>query len=212
MSRILVTISRQLGSGGALIGQQVAERLGIRYVDREILRRAAAALNEDEKRLAEREERVTGFWESFFRNTLLGTPETGYIPPPFNLLYDQDIFSVEAAVIKQIAARESAVIVGRGGLHVLKGYPGLVNVFFHASKAFRIRRVMEIYQVENAKRALAMIDDSDRSRGKFVESMIGSSWTNALSYHLALDTGAAGFSNAVDMTSRLAEAVVKPTS
>jgi len=205
MPHIVVTISRQIGSGGAFIGQQVARRLGIRYLDREIVREAARILKEDEVALAGREERITGLLENFFLVMAIGTPETGYFPPPLRPLYDQDLFAVESEIIQAVAARESAVIVGRGGFHILRGHPGLTNVFFHASEAFRLARVMDIYNIADTGRAREAVEKSDRARRKFLEAMTGENWTDALAYHLCLDTGTAGFSAAVEMVLRLAE-------
>jgi cytidylate kinase len=205
MPQIIVTISRQLGSGGAYIGQQVARRLGIKYLDREILRLASQTLRENEAVVAEREERVSSFLDNFFRTVSLGSPETGYLPPPLRPIYDKDIFTVESDIIRKIAAKESAVIVGRGGFHIMKGYPGLVKVFFHASREFRLNRLKEIYHVADAGEARALLEESDENRGKFIETITGTNWRDALNYHLCLDSEAAGFPQAEEMIVKLAE-------
>ena len=97
MARILVTISRQLGSGGAIIGQQVAERLGIRYLDRE-MSGGRYALMKKRSRLEEREERMMGFGKLFSGNSLLGTPEAGISLPPFNFC-TMKIFSWQSRLL-----------------------------------------------------------------------------------------------------------------
>jgi cytidylate kinase len=76
---LIITISRQMGSGGSEIGFRLAKSLGIRYIDREILTRTARILEEDEQVMADRFERVSGLWEEA---TLfgLGSPESGYTP------------------------------------------------------------------------------------------------------------------------------------
>lgn len=203
MKQIIVTISRQLGSGGAFIGQEVARSLGLRYVDREILGEAAKMLKEDPTVLARREERVSSFMENFFNAMALGSPDTGYIPPPFRLIYDQQIFNAEAAIIRQVAETESAVIVGRGAYHVLKGHPGLLNIFLHAPKELRHKRLMAIYKLDNPADADAMIQDSDNSRKKFIEKVTKASWSDALNFHLCIDTGKTGLSVAVKTISKI---------
>ena len=80
----------------------------------------------------------------------------------------------------------------------MKGKPGLVNVFLHAPKKFRVNRVMEIYNVAASHQAEAMISDSDTSRKNFIEKMTRENWSNALNFHLCIDTEAAGFSNVVE--------------
>ncbi len=204
MAHLIVTISRQLGCGGAYIGQQVARRLGIKYVDREIVRRAASILRENEEVLAEREERVSSLLENILRVMSIGSPEIGYIPPPLRPIYDEDVFAVESDIIRKIAARESAVIVGRGAFHVLRGYPGLVKVFFHAPLEFRLQRLRDVYHV-GAGEARALIEESDEKRRKFIEAMIGTNWQEAPNYHLCFDSETVGFPLAVKMILMLAE-------
>src|SRR5947207_6663552 len=77
-----ITIARQLGSGGSYIGRLLAERLGFKYVDREVLRLAAQELRCDERELAAHAERVSSFWERVFRGFTLGAPDGPYSPPP----------------------------------------------------------------------------------------------------------------------------------
>lgn len=81
-SSITITISRQIGCGGAYIGQEVAKSLGCRYLDREIVRHVANHLKEDESLLIDRQERISSFWENLVRSCSVCIPETGYIPPP----------------------------------------------------------------------------------------------------------------------------------
>ncbi len=204
---ILVTISRQFGSGGAFIGRNVAKRLGYKYIDREILRQAARYLGSDEKTLSGREERVAGFWENFFNAFAVGIPEAGYVPPSMRPVYDRDLFEAEAAIMKEMADARSSVIVGRGGFHVLKGRPGLANVFIHAPREFRIGRAMEIYKIAAEKAAASRVDEMDSERGGFIREMTGADWTDARNYHLSIDTGRVDFASAEEMVLRLVESV-----
>jgi cytidylate kinase len=202
---ILITVSRQLGSGGAHIAQQVAKQLGFRYVDREVLSRATEYLKSEEENLAFREERVSGFIEDLLRGYIYGTPETAYVPPPVLPVYDIELFRTEAAIIKRIADRYDAVIVGRAGFHVLRERPGLVKVFLHAPETSRISRVMEIYHMADPGEAAEMIKESDNSRRRFIDTVAGVEWTDARSYHLSLDTAYSGFEGSEDMLTKLAE-------
>ena len=202
---VLVTISRQFGSGGAYIGQSIAKRLGYEYVDRGILQQAARRLGEEESRLSAREERVTGFWEGFFRAFSTGIPEAGYVPPPIRPVYDKDLFDAEAESINEIADIRDAVIIGRGGFHVLKGRPGLVKVFIHANREFRVRRAMEVYGIKDIKEAASLLDDLDRERRRFIHTMTGVDWTDARNYDLCIDTGVVDFPAAEEMVLKLVE-------
>jgi cytidylate kinase len=204
---ILVTISRQFGSGGAYIGQNVARRLGFEYIDREILRLAARYLGRDEEALSGREERVGGFWENFFNAFASGVPEAGYVPPPIRPVYDRDLFDAEAAIMNEMAERRDSVIVGRGGFHALRGRPGLANVFIHAPKDFRIARAMDVYNIRTTEEAASLVDEMDHERGRFIREMTGADWTDARNYHLSIDTGRVDFASAEEMTSGLVKSV-----
>lgn len=197
--KITITISRQLGSGGTHIGQEVAKHLGCRYMDREILRQVAEHLKEDEIALTDRQERISSIWEKLVRSCCVCTPETGYAPPPIKPLMDAELFAAEALIIRKIAERCSAVIVGRGAFHILSDSPGLVKVFFHAAPEFRIQRVMDIFKMADAGQAEALVADSDRQRRKFIRTTAGVEWTDATNYHLAIDTGIVGFEDACRM-------------
>jgi cytidylate kinase len=195
----VVTVSRQLGSGGSHIGMQVAARLGFKYLDREILQRAAKYLGEEEARLSHREESVSGFWENVLRTFSFSTPEAGYVAPAPALVYDKDLIEVEAQIIREVAGAHDAVIMGRGAAHILSGHAGLVKVFIHASREFRMKRVMEVYSLSDAAQALSMIEDSDRRRERFVRTTFGAHMRDARNYHLCIDTSATGFEAAEQM-------------
>src|SRR5581483_4046064 len=199
MEKVLITLSRQLGCGGAYLGQVVAKRLGYAYLDREILHQAARTLEVEESELANREERVSMLWEKCLSGWMLGSPESPYVPPPLHPVYDRDLFDVEARLIRRAADETDAVIVGRGGFHVLKGRPGLANVFIHAPIEFREKRLMEIYQIKQSKAARSLIDQSDRQRAKYIRTMTGADWTDSRNYHLCLDISKSGFSTAEEM-------------
>jgi cytidylate kinase len=178
-SRILVAVSRQMGAGGAYVGQAVARQLGVRYVDREIL-----------------DERVTSLWSRMAGVLAWGAPEAAYVPPPMPSLYEDDLFAVESRIIREIALREDAVFVGRGGGWTLRSEAGLLTVFLHASEDVRAERVMRAYNVTERAAALELVRESDHQRSRFLESLGGRSWLEVSRYHLTLDTGAVGLDDA----------------
>ena len=197
--RLLITISRQFASGGALLGQALARRLGFAYFDREILRQAAEQLGQEEAMLAKREERLQGFFEKFVQPFMYGSPEAAYMPPPIRAgIDDRALFEAEAEAIRMFAARFDAVIVGRCGFHVLRDEPGLVNVFIHAKAKFRVEHASEAYGM-GPEEAGALVEKTDREREKFVEAMTGIDWADARNYHIAMDSGKTGFKTAEEI-------------
>lgn len=112
---------------------------------------------------------------------------------------DSELFAVEALIIRKIAERYSSVIVGRGAFHILSDISGLVNVFLHATPEFRLRRVMDVFDIKDSEKAKNLIEDSDSQRRKFIRVLSGRDWTDARNYHLSIDTGVVGFADACEM-------------
>jgi len=202
---VVVTIARQLGSGGSFIAQQLARRLDYKYMDREILLEAARQLGHSEELLLSQEERRSPLWEKILRAFSPGVPEAAYVPPPVPLALDKELFQAEAKIIRNVSDLYNAVIVGRGAVHILKGRPGLIHVFIHAGKEFRIRRVMEIYGIRDPGEAHSMVERSDGQRADFIRAMAGAAWTDARNYHLCVDTGIVGFPLAEAWVAQLAK-------
>jgi cytidylate kinase len=186
-SRTTVTIARRMGSGGTYIGRFIAERLGLRYVDREVLQMAAERLGVECESLEPNRERVAGFWEKFLGSLSFGPPEGTYAPPPALTYSDRALFECQSGILRELAARESCVIVGYGAAYVLPRHARMLNIFFHAPLASRIRRVMEIYGVEKES-ARRMVEESDRLRARYFREMTGRDWACADNYHLCVDT------------------------
>jgi cytidylate kinase len=195
-SRTLVAVSRQMGAGGAYVGQAVARQVGIRYVDRELLDEAAKILGRDPAELANLEERVSSLWSRMAGVLAWGAPEAAYVPPPMPSLYEDDLFAVESRIIREIAAREDAVFVGRGAGWLLRSEAGLLTVFLHAPDEVRVERVMRTYDLANRAAALELVRESDHQRSRFLESLGGRSWLDLSRYHLSLDTGAISLDDA----------------
>jgi cytidylate kinase len=196
---LVVTISRQLASGGAYIGQRVAQRLGIRYVDREILSRAAATLGlEDERAIENLEEHASDLWRRMRRAIAIGAPDAKFVPPPPPTIDEGDVQHAQTQFIREIAARDEAVVVGRGAPHVLGTRENVIRVFIHAPKRVRIAEVERIYQL-SSEDARSMVERSDRNRARFVQSLAGRPWTDACLYDLTVDTSVFAPDLAVDL-------------
>jgi cytidylate kinase len=185
--RTTVTIARRMGSGGSYVGQVIAERLSLRYVDREVLHRAAETLGVEEEALEANRERVASFWERFLGSLSFGPPEGTYAPPPVRY-NDKALFECQSGILREIAARENCLIVGYGAAYVLPRHARMVNFFFHAPMRFRVRRVMEIYKLDEEERAREMVEESDRVRARYFKEMTGRDWACADNYHVAVDT------------------------
>ena len=193
----VITISRQLGSGGAFLGQRLAFRLNALYLDHEIVRQAAQELKIPEENLVVRDEKVTSRWQSVLQSFVDST-SWAYDPPPLDTLNDKNLYKVESDIITRIANQRNAIIVGRGGYYVLRQHPRCLSIFLHADIDFRQRRVQELYHV-SAQEALKLISSIDRDRGSYLRALTGQDWLDARQYHLSLDTGVLGLDKAEDI-------------
>ena len=203
---IVITIARDLGSGGSYIGKLVANRLGYAYLDREILQMAAKELGVAEAELQDRKERLQGFWEKLLSVFAIGAVDGVYTPPP-RFVSDEHLRDCERRLIRELAVKGPCVVLGHGGFHLLRGQVRLLNVFVHAPVRFRIERVMSIYHARNKAEALEMIQRSDRERERYVRFFSGVDRTDARNYHLSIDTSVVDFAKATEMIASLAAAL-----
>lgn len=201
---MVITISRQAASGGAYIGHLLAHTLDYQYVEREVLHQAARRLGMEIGELAVVEERKTSFMENLIKGFSFGAPEAAYLPPSRRPVYDHELFKTETAIIKTIASKYNAVIVGHGGYSILKDRPGAVHVFIHAPLEFRIKRLQTFHNI-SSDAASEEIEELDSRRLKFLKTMTGTDWNDARNYHLAIDAQATGFDRAQRMIIELVE-------
>ena len=123
--RMVITISRQMASGGVYIGRSVARRLGYKYIDREILEKAAEQLGADRAALLAVEERCSSFVDNLVKSFTFGTPEAAYVAPSGRPVHDREVFETESRVIRAMADRYDCVVVGHAaffdqGVHDLE--------------------------------------------------------------------------------------------
>ena len=195
-SLFVITISRQLGSGGAYIGQQLAKKLNIFYADREIISRAAKQLSVLERDLETRDEKMISFWDSFLHSLTLMQDE--YIPPQIIVPTDNELFKAEAEVIECIARERSAVIIGRCGSYILRKHPNHICIFLHGNIFFRKARIQKLYKVSEED-AGEMITQSDKERAQYNHSFTGKEWTDAREYDISIDTSKIGVDKSVEL-------------
>ena len=174
----VITISRQLASGGAYIGHLVARKLGYQYVEREVLYAAARALGVDIKDVSGQDEKKSGFLESMLKSFVFGAPEAPYVPPSRKPVYDEELFTAECRIVRQIAESNNTVIVGHAGFAVLSGRPNVFNVYIHAPKEFRMARLMKFHTLSEEE-ALVEIEESDRRRELYLRTRTERDWHDA---------------------------------
>ncbi len=193
---IAITISRQLGSGGAYIGLQLAKKLNYFYADREIIRKAAAKLSVLEEDIEDRDEKISSFWQAFMQTSVF--PPEVYVPQKSIPPTDREIFEAESKVIERISREHSSVIIGRCGFYVLRGYPEHVSVFLHGDRDARVARVQKLYQLTKDD-ADKKVTQNDKARIQYCKTFTGNEWADARNYDLSIDTSKLGLDKAVEL-------------
>ena len=194
---LVITISRQLGSGGSYIGQQLAKKLDMYYADHDIISKAAEQLSFTENDLAFKDEKVESFWESFLRYNVLSqdlnVPAFTRFAPT-----SRQLFEAESKIIHRITEEGAAIIIGRCGFHVLAGYLNKVSIFLYSDMEFRTKRIQETENLseKEARKAILL---SDKERKMYIKNFAEREWTDAQNFDLCIDTGKIGFDNSVQL-------------
>ena len=192
----VITISRQFGTGGHEIGAELARRLGVKLLDKQILNAVAGRIHAVEDAVDKIETRnplwrddFTNFYRTYMSNAEYNGQEQDQT--------SHKLFDAQAEAIRQIAAEESCVIVGRCGFHIFRNHPNAFKIFVHADDQCRKRRIADKFDISESD-AAAMIVDNDYSRELYTKTFTGTDWTDARNYDLALNVRRFGVNGAVD--------------
>lgn len=176
--KVIITISRQYGSGGKIIGEKLAEELGIVCYDKVFLENITKKL---------------GVSSAFFQddnrgeNGLYEVGSHGPLSKVASLSVNNKVFESAAKLIREIAAKESAVIVGRCGDYVLKDEENVLSLFIYADKKERLQRGIELYHLD-PKDAEETIRRFDRKRANFYEFYTDRKWGALSNYSMTVNT------------------------
>jgi cytidylate kinase len=183
--KTIITITRQLGSGGAYIGQIIASRLGLKYYDREIINLISKALNVNEADVAARQEHLTSLFLSW---SVFAIPVGAYRLGPLRHISDRELFDKHIEILKDITRLEDCIIVGWAGAYLLPSGSRTTHILFHAPVDFRVKRLMEINQNMSRAHAQNMVAECDSMRRNYFTEMTGKDWMSGDNYHLSCDT------------------------
>ncbi|MDE6658192.1 MAG: cytidylate kinase-like family protein [Oscillospiraceae bacterium] len=193
MKNPIITIEREYGSGGSVIGKLVAEKLGIPFYNHEILEMASEKLGVPVTKLVGAEESSP---KSFLYTLLLNSNPARTMGD--NLPVSDKIYITETQIIKELAQQGSCVIVGRCANWILRDNPYKFGVFAYAPKAFRMQYAQDTYHVP-AKDIDTLLAKTDSRREKFYNINTGGNWYDKGNYALCLNTGKLGIDGAVNL-------------
>ena len=183
MSKKIITISREFGSGGRFIGVEVAKKLGMICYDRDII-----------GQIAEK----SGFSPEYIQENAELSPKKGLFAYAFagrditGKSVEDMVYEVQRKVILEIAEKESCVIIGRNADFILNDRDDVLNVFIHGDKAEKVKRICKLYNVTEAH-ALKMMVDIDKRRMTNYRFYTDRKWGMAGNYTLSLNSSELGY-------------------
>ncbi|MBQ9624751.1 MAG: cytidylate kinase-like family protein [Clostridia bacterium] len=185
MDKLIISISRNYGSGGRAVGIALSEKLGIPYYDRQLLDIAAEQGNINPEIAKQADENIKqGLAGAFSTGKHLF--ETALGPISDLSIYDK-LHMVQTDLIKNLAKQGGCVIIGRCADTILEGDPNLVKLFITADEDIRIKNIME-YQSVNEKEAKKLMHKMDKQRGSYYNYFSDNIWGEAKNYDLTINT------------------------
>ena len=199
----IITIGREFGSGGHLIGKKLSEKLQIPFYDKELLDRAAKDSGLCKEIFENQDERPSS---SFLYSLVMDSYSFGYSSNVMNdMPLNQKVFLAQFDTIKQLAEEGPCVIIGRCADYALEDHENLLSVFIHADLDLRVRRISKLYDL-SASKAKDRIRKNDKSRSSYYNYYTSKEWSAADSYDLTIDSGKFGINGSVDMILKAIEA------
>lgn len=179
-----ITIGRQYGSGGRLIGKELSERLGIPCYDSELIQLASAESGISPEYIESLDEKGTA---NFFHALVINATPMGTIMPNyFNMTTNDQLFFLQSEIIKELAKKGDAIFVGRSADFVLEG-KNTLNIFIHAPEEYRINALAARNEITKNE-AASRIKKIDKKRKSYYNHYTSKNWSQATNYHLTIDS------------------------
>ena len=203
MGNKIYTIGREFGSGGKEVGRKLAERLGVKLYDKELLQQAAKDSGFCEEIFENHDEKPTN---SFLYSLVMDTYSvSGYSATPFlDMPLNHKVFLAQFETIKKLAETESCVIVGRCADYALSDNPDCINVFIHADLDNRIKNVSKNLNITENK-ARDIINKTDKQRASYYNYYTSKKWGDISSYDLCVNSSVLGIDGTVDLIKKFVE-------
>lgn len=197
----IVTIGRQFGSGGREIGKLLAERMGVKCYDSELLSIAAKESGLCEEIFKSHDEKPTN---SFLYSLVMDSYQSYNGIGVSGMPLGQQVFLAQFDAIKKIAKNESCVFVGRCADYALRDDYDITNIFILSDEQSKIKRICERHNVSEAK-AREMMIKTDKKRASYYNYYTDKKWGNSISYDLCINSGIIGVDNAVELIMKYIE-------
>ena len=201
--KYVITINRELGSGGRTVGRKLAEKLGVAFYDKALIKalqeKFHLTVNEIERLKGEKKD----LWSEIKRIMQIGPGMSAnyYLPQKgsdADLLDTKEIFQAETLILQDIAAEESCVVAGRSGFYVFREHPNHLSILIQASMPFRLERVMRKQNLTE-EQARKIIDKVDNMRENYVKEYTKTSRYDTRNYDLVISADGKSEDEIVDI-------------
>ena len=216
--KFVITINRELGSGGRSVGQKLAKQLGVEYYDKALINALEEKYNLSVKEIEKLKGQSHSWWAELKRAITLSDPTVNnsqentandtkaqigiYIPRPdyssSQKLTSKEMFQAETEILEGIAKDESCIIAGRSGFHIFRNHPNHLSILIQASMPYRVERVMRKQNMTEDE-ALKTIDKIDKMRENYVKEYTGTSRYDTHNYDLVIRMDGLTEDDAVDL-------------
>lgn len=193
MNKKIITISREFGSGGHFIGEQVAKECNIPFYDKEIIEKIAEKTGFSKDYIEKKSEYASG--KNIFSYAFVGRDNTG-------MSIADRIYEEQTRIIRELAGKESCVIIGRCSDYILKDHPDSLHIFIYGDQDKKSERLQKLYGVSEAK-ALQMMKEMDKKRSIHYKYNTDQVWGNVRNYTLSLNSSILGFEQCINIISNL---------
>jgi cytidylate kinase len=185
--KFVITINRELGSGGRTVGRKLAEKLNVEFYDKAIIRGLTEKFNLTVEEVEKMKGKSRSWWTEFVNNLNagLGLTPTGQVPEKYEVPTTEEMFKLETEILKGIAEAGSCVVAGRSGFYVFRDEPNSLSILIQASMPFRIQRVMRKQNLSESE-ARKTIEKVDKMRENYVQKYTNTSRYDTRNYDLII--------------------------
>ena len=192
----IITIGRQLGSGGKLLGKLVAEKLGYKFYDKDVIAQIAKKSGLSSNIFEGIDDKPTN---SFLYALVMGVQSGKGLSYQYNdVLNGENVFKVQADLIKSLAEKDNCVFVGRCADYILRNQENLTKIFCYANPEYRIKTLIE-RDAMSEKEASTAIVKADKRRANYYNFYTNQTWGEVENYDLAINAGTLSREDAADL-------------
>lgn len=194
MDKFVITIARQYGSGGKTIGKMLSEKLGVEYYDKDLILKASEESGINVSLFAQADEKSKGLLNKFKKKNYGGDVLS---PDSKDFTSEENLFNYQAKIIRDLADKESCIIVGRAADYILKDRDDVLSVFVHAPQDYLMQQAGKRLSMPE-KELEKYIAKIDKDRADYYEAHTGREWIDARNYDLCLNSSKLGYDKCVE--------------